>query len=382
MRTLRISKQNLVYFILLFPFLMPDIVTRNHVLGIIIQYWKIITGIWTIYKLLISKKITIFPIILSVFYLIVIINSAVRGKIDSSILTGFSLIWMVNYMTIDSCRRLKFYNMYLFIMKILIHLNFISMIVFPNGMYSSTVYSSNWLIGYKNVFVVIMIPVLTIQMLKNYETNRKNLNFWTLSCVCLFSMMMSESTTGLICIIVFILLASLVENNKFPELLNLSRLFGTYIIIDILLVSGWLLSKTSEFITAILNKSITLTGRTAIWNIAVEKILQKPLIGYGFIESNMFGLSFKITHAHSLLLNLLLLGGIICVIVLMTSFIYLDYKNKENRSKSMEFVITAFFSIFIMGLSESLLLNGHFVFAILIIANNILNYEKHKELNL
>ncbi|PWJ51560.1 O-antigen ligase [Faecalicatena contorta] len=363
--------------LLILPFILPDIFTRNETIGSVVQIWKIMAGIWAIYRMIFSKKIAVFPIILTMFYGSVIISGLCHGIFIMSNFTGLALLWIFFYLTYTPEIRMVFYKVYLDLMKLLIYGNFLSMILFPNGLYASSVYQENWLLGYKNIFVIQIIPALTILFLSYIEKKEKiDWKVYLLIVVSLLSMIASFSTTGLICILVFIIGVILITMNKFPKWLGITNSFVVYMILNIFLIDGTLLEKLGNIITGVLQKSLTLTGRTAIWKSAIKQISKHWLFGGGRINSDAFALGFRITHAHNLLLNFLLLGGIICIALLIIAFVYIDRKRKKCQDNRIDIVVFMMMIIFIMGFSESLLLGSSIIFPVLILGDNILSNGK------
>lgn len=65
-----------------------------------------------------------------------------------------------------------------------------------------------------------------------------------------------------------------------------------------------------------LDKGLTLSGRTEIWQWALSYIKNSKMIGYGYSTDrarNVFFWKLGITAAHSQLLDLLLQGGVVCL---------------------------------------------------------------------
>ena len=73
------------------------------------------------------------------------------------------------------------------------------------------------------------------------------------------------------------------------------------------------------FIEGVLHKGLSFTGRTDIWDKAIEMILESPFLGYGIAQSGkVYRLSKgKYYHAHNAFLEILVEGGVFALIAFL-----------------------------------------------------------------
>lgn len=98
--------------------------------------------------------------------------------------------------------------------------------------------------------------------------------------VSLFVLVQSDSQTSLL-ITVFILPLILC----FPLVRHVNQGVTGGLVIAMALtgpLAAFLVFSNLETITAVIGRDATFTGRTTLWSEAMEKILEKPLLGYGF----------------------------------------------------------------------------------------------------
>ena len=112
----------------------------------------------------------------------------------------------------------------------------------------------------------------------------------------------------------------------------------------------------SNFLVNILERSVTISGRTRIWTSCLRYIEAKPLFGYGILTSDeyivMTGMRAG-TNAHNIVLTYLLSGGIIGTII----FFLINYSISKRLDKTpFELIlIVGIYSILIVGISSSIL---------------------------
>ena len=112
--------------------------------------------------------------------------------------------------------------------------------------------------------------------------------------------------------------------------------------------SSFFTGDISNFMTA-MGRDSSVSGRVPIWNAAIKYIEKSPIIGYGIIDSNEFVRASGIpggTHAHNYILNILIMGGTICLIEHIYMYINIVkhiLKNKGFVSYALTFVIGLYF---------------------------------------
>ena len=119
---------------------------------------------------------------------------------------------------------------------------------------------------------------------------------------------------------------------------------GLFVTVTIFRTIEWF----SFVIEDILQKDVTLTGRTVIWDFYIERILEAPIIGHGIAYSPYKGL-----FAHSGYLDIAVKSGFCGVILFILLVIVTGKKLKScNSNLTYNLIAVSLFSFEIMMLTE------------------------------
>lgn len=166
------------------------------------------------------------------------------------------------------------------------------------------------------------------------------------------------------------------------------------LILFILLTSSFLSQKLSEDNLNGLSRSgdaselTTLTGRTVLWSYLLEKIAEKPLLGYGMgsVETVSANLGYEwATHAHNAYIEAAVytgyLGGAIFILFMISSLTQAVFSLlKDDESVKLIFAfalfygILAFFEPVILGSARNSLL-------LILITSAYLSLRKEEKMN-
>ncbi len=222
----------------------------------------------------------------------------------------------------------KFIEVLRYILVSLVVANFITIVLFPNGIYGSRLYSENWLLGHKNSHVQYIFMALLLEMIYLRQKRKKNnavtILLFVISCS---SLLLANSLMSFI--VVFFLCIALVLYSKKDRcriFRYLLRVFNYKLILAVTIV-GFLgifliyendvLIDITTKLSNMLGRSTPFNGRLPIWRAALDLISQSPIIGHGVVDPEVFVKLSGIgggTHSHSYILNLLIVGGLICLI--------------------------------------------------------------------
>ncbi len=370
MDKLKIKKNDIIkffmYFILIFPFFRITFLTVTF--PTIEKFYKILQIIdCAIIILLIikgfrySKIINYIVIYFFVLVFSTLLNSAdISGSIFLSIKT-IVLCFIIDYGIKKDTK--VFLNSFEFFLSILVYLNFLTIIIFKNGMYVNEVagYTENWLLGYRNLHILYILPAIMISFINSYFCKEKlsfrNYILLIVSFISLYITRSSTSLIGIFFIITFIILNKIIKKSKnLTKILNIRTYFITYIVLFFSVVIFRIQNLFKFLIVDILKKDLTFTGRTYIWDYVIEFIKEKKVFGYG-IEDSMLRLRktnyWLSTHAHDQILEIIYktgFVGILVYIILMIKSFKEIYKYKNNIIA--KFISIVIFSYLIMMLTE------------------------------
>lgn len=160
-------------------------------------------------------------------------------------------------------------------------------------------------------------------------------------------------TTGYVCIpwlIIFIIL-TFKKNGFITD--NGRKIYWLIIFINILVISGGILSRFGWFFSEILGEDATLTGRTNIWSSVLAAMPGKWILGHGIGSARSFVvITNKTTATHSQLLNELYNGGLLGA-VFFTLIAYLVVRKCQERGDVFAgLVVSGIFTTQIAMISE------------------------------
>jgi len=235
--------------------------------------------------------------------------------------------------------------------ELLVYSNLITVILFPRGLYSTPIagFQSCWLLGYKNTALCFYLVFLLICAFVAYY-EKKNYKAYILAGAILISVIITRASAGIISVTAFLVLWYLIDR-KNVKIIN----SYTLVLINVALfffVTVFRGYKLFDFlIEDVLNESLSLSGRTYIWDRVYELIAEKPVLGWGrMTEEYLLSIS-KVKdclNAHNLILQYLLTGGIVAL-VLYCGFNYYIlkklYKYRANyTSKILSAILFAYYA--------------------------------------
>lgn len=210
-----------------------------------------------------------------------------------------------------------------------------AVIFYPSALYYDNVGSPLFLIGGDNTSVRLYILAVMFSVLKE---QRKRINsICTIVSMYIF-VFIRDIGTGKICVVVMtigIFFYLIVKLDMPKAIIKLCIII--HIAFFILVVIGNKMQIFSFIIQNFLKRDLTLTTRTIIWDITIEKILEKPVLGNGFVDGNQF--ESMLPHiigvnAHNTYLMITFIGGVALLSVFLYMFwmAHLKYdKQKHNR---------------------------------------------------
>lgn len=379
------------YFIVLFilPFIGINVIDDNILLSSASKMIVSIIGYLMLFENFNYNKniLNIKLILLVMLYSFIILFSAVINNniTIGMIYTNFVYIGFIIY--INYC--MKDFKNFINALNILV-----TLLIIYNLILAIFVQSSYMYIGYQGsqkVFVgtfesrngisMVMIPAIAFILIRSEYIYEKVRNKDILLCfMVLIIILLSKSSTGFIVgslLVIYVLLLKKIKIN-----ININKLMSIYTIIYTQVVIFRIQETVFRgFIENTLQKNVTLTGRTLIWDFIMKIIPNSLIFGYGrndIIAQN--AIIRDVTEAHNGLLEILLCTGIIglfvFILILLNAFRAL---NKSN-SKISYILSMAIFLYFCIALTESAFTYTKIGFWILIIiSSNIEKIIKQKD---
>lgn len=314
-----------------------------------------------------SKIIIFIVLYLFIIFFSTIVNYQSVGTIFYYIITVLGLCLITDYGIRNHTK--EYLTALAIILNFLMIINFITIILYPNGMYiNATKYKQNWILGYKNSHILYLLPCVVVNFVLAFK-NKQNLDLksYVIFAICFISILLVNSSTGIVGMMIILLY---IIFRKFADRIKLINSYSSLFIYLVSFVSIMILKIQNLFkflIVDVLKKDLTFTGRTYIWDSVLKSIKTKPLLGYGNVT---YQYNKYIFTTHNTILDILyksgVLGLVTYIIILFETSKTLYINRDDKTSKFLSVVLLAYFVIM---LTEAY--NISYYFFILVICSNI-----------
>ena len=260
------------------------------------------------------------------------------------------------------------------IFTVMLLVNICLYIVYPRGLYHGKVLH---FLGIRTRFSDYAIPLMALIFIEKYMCKVKMSRFIIVLTVIALNILLPFIATAVVGVIIFLIGLILFKdrikiNNKF--------LVTAFIIINILVVGFRVHTIFRGVIEDALGKSMSLSGRTDIWDKSFEIIQDKFLFGYGYNNDGCFVIINNLARqAHNQLLQCLYDGGIVSTIIFIYLLYYVAKKLDQYKGNKIYTAITSILlTYYIIMLSEIYAYYPQF-FVMLILGYNIPKLIKVQE---
>ncbi|WP_160319305.1 O-antigen ligase family protein [Shouchella oshimensis] len=375
----------LVLILVFIPLILPDYLQTITIIDDLSILLAIIIFIVALTLSILYKKMNIF-VILSILFLVWRYFSSyyLAGSITdfSNILKTASVLLMINLVVRNYTKPLIRALYIIFVIYIVA--NFLSLLIFPEGLYldnpRDNQYRSAWLLGIRNQFAYFIIPGIAIVLLHAwFFKNRLTLISSIVLIIAVVSILSVSSATAIVSIVLLLVLYLINLRKKIKPFISFSNLSILYVGIWILLVVSNSIGPLQTLIVDYLERDMTLSGRTAIWEQVLNVIPESFWYGFGInvrilVSHTYFG-------SHNLILQTTLESGIIGLILLISCVVVSGIQLQKFRNSNITIILlVAVFGIFIGGLTESYRLN--YLFLLMALSWNVKHLIMNQKLYL
>lgn len=251
--------------------------------------------------------------------------------------------------------------------ELLIYLNFVTIILFRD---TKGYEGCHYLLGYYNSMMVYAYPAIAVATLY-MQRLKKYVRPLILILISSLTILLGRGSTALGALIGTIVCAafySLLKKTKIDEKWIIVFLIAAVVLFNIFILfvySGGRFTLIDVFIEKILHRETSFTGRTIIWEAAIELISQKPILGHGCFTSVVCSNGFVASQAHNNYLNILVVSGIVGFVLFML-FIYETIKEliKAKSSLSKVVMFSLLFGIFLSYITDAYAVNDYMFYVI------------------
>ena len=378
-------------FLLIIPFFNPTAFKYIPTLSKfyeVIQYWKLLDVLVIVLLYVYCCKFSKIITSIVFFEAVAIFTSIINGVYVQAPFTNALLAIGMSMLTemAVKCNFEKFRKVYFTICFIAVLANFVLCLIYPAGLPMATLYNNKsnpvYLLSIDNGMIKALIPLLAFGFYPNcknaYKKKRvtNSLILYLICCIiALCTLGIVASATGKLVGILFVILSVLFLLFPYKRLPNklILCLIAAFMVIIVILGSSF---DIIEKMMALLGRTGTFTGRTTLWRLAVQKILKRPLFGYGYTSGNIaiWGGYFS---SHNMFLEIIIHGGL----VLLFIFLYIlriAFKILKSVATPYHNIISlAIVSYLIVGLMETGL--NEFLFVLLVLAfNSAVTYPRRE----
>lgn len=271
--------------------------------------------------------------------------------------------------------------------SILIYLNAILLILYPRGLWIDTEWvgrgdPTRYLFGNYNQIGFVCLLGITAHAMYTLATKEKMKNLIFLIIVSLWSVLTVGSMTSAVGLSILAMYVVLHKHIKRPQLwLSIFLIF--YIIFFITFI--WLGNSIQEihlitsFVEGTLSKDSSFSGRTDIWNNAVELIQQSPWIGYGVQNVEWNDQHLEGSGAHNMLLTLLLQGGLFLTSIFIFIVLLSVTRAYKTRHKATTLGIVSLCILFLMSLFEAYYIQQVFLLLQFVFYSSLISPDQNSD---
>ena len=263
---------------------------------------------------------------------------------------------------------------YIFMTYVLI--NFAVTLLFPDGLVQGI-----YFIGIRTRFTEIVFTLIVLTLIVDWMQNKK-LSVRSIICIItgisnLFVSWVATALTGLIIVAaVFVLFYS---DKSLSKKMTISFWTIVSLLITLLIVVLRVQNLFSWLIVGILHKNLTFTGRTYIWDGAINLIMKHPFVGVGLgNDGNHVYIRGTYWQAHNQWLQLLCDGGLVSLTTFLVILIIASRECRISCNDVPYVTIVAFFAGFAVMMMSEIYTYMSYFFVLIFLAyhlKNICNFK-------
>ena len=315
-----------------------------------INNFSFIIGAAYVFLYIISGKYTKYSKALFLFFFVLLLSTLLGKYTD--LYEFFKIYLKVLGLSLYIEHGIIYYNkntisVLYSVLWILVFINFLTICLYPNGMYRTDRYANNWFFMYDNTHIMWYFSAILVSYINNATNKNNKISTIILYVIITYCVFYCKSTNSMIAYIVFIFYYLLKKILNKLKHLNYNNYLKSYIVFNALFVFVRIQYAFSWFVVNVLGKKLTFTGRTIIWDKTINLIIQKPLLGYGYETPRVFVEKMNnifYGHAHNTLLDICYKGGVVLLLV----FLYILYVIGKNIKKCTDKKIADFISVVLL----------------------------------
>ena len=383
-----------MYYLLLFPYFKPAILgvmEGTDLLETIFDFWRLAAAgvVCVLYLLQMVKKkrrpssvLIWLCVYLGFIALATLLREDNLWSLINYVMTIVTFCMLVELSVREDPRMTL--DMLVMPLTVLVLANFVLLCIFPGGLCSGGTYNYKYnFLGIDNFLAPILVPYMFLTVLRSSMIHGK-INWFASGMVAVASLSRLRvwSATGLMGLAVALIFLLFFYERRFQTIFNFTASFGVGAAMFFSIVLFRLQNFFAFFIEGVLHKGLSFTGRTDIWDKAIQLFLESPFLGYGIAQSGkVYRLSKnKYYHAHNVFLEILVEGGVFSLIAFLLMLAQAGKQLLIYRKHPYACLISAaLLSVAVMTTMEPFLdSNGLLIYAMVFLGYYVGNliYEK------
>lgn len=314
-------------------------------------------------------KLDVFMTLVCIYILYLFATTAIhQGNIRRIVMLYYPVVGLLCFMDLVTKKHAKeFVTAFCFLMYILVIINFLNTLLFKD---TTTSYSTSvYFLGGKNQIGIAY--AIGMAFVKDYAENVSNLKpkgkkifIFTYVIIVTISALMTKSGTSIVCIVALLGLYYLPKIKLIEILQNPKSFIVLYSILWLGLVVFRVHEIAADLIVGVLNRDLTLTHRTLVWDEVLSLLKTNFLFGYGIRDSvNLFSVSYRyighggyttsVFSAHNQMLQNLYEGGLCSLVLMITIYFFSTSTKRYKKNPSFITYFGAIILILIVWLTEA-----------------------------
>lgn len=253
-----------------------------------------------------------------------------------------------------------------------IMINFVLLYMYPNGLALASYYyyPVNYL-GIDNAIIYTLILAIVVSMIYLSQDEHRFLASGLL-LLSVLTVLKLWSATGVVATTFFFVFLLCSYRMSWQRYVNVFEYYIGILIANVLVVGFSVQTFFSNFISKVLKKDVSLSGRTNMWTQAIKLIKKNILIGYGNpADHGYITWKGKQYYTHNGILEVLIRGGLFSLIFFVLVFVFAGFQMNLYRNNKMKSVILAGCLGLMVALIPEAYITDIAVFAVVVLANNI-----------
>ncbi len=278
---------------------------------------------------------TKFVILTFVYYFLLLVFTLLNGtdlkNAAYAMMEAFLMLMLIDYYRNDLRMMLLSCNITL---SAIVYANLLLMVLFPAWLLEGKHSGESFFLGgnYNQMGVRLLCAIVTSVLCVRFS-RKWIVNTVALVAVSVVTLLLAGSMTAVTSIAIYALFC-LIPSRRL-KILGLVMLFIFYLLFQTLVVFSGEGIHNNELMVYIvrdvLNKDLTFTGRTSLWDAAGKMVAQSPIIGYGYVDTDWYiaNMSSQAIGPHNFVYSVLLNGGAV-LMVLFVALCVLAYSRVRH----------------------------------------------------